>query len=196
VVDDAPAVQTQIAAIVVDMGCEHVGFLSAREFLDQFDERLVNCVVLDLYLPDGTGLEILQELSLRASAVPVVFMSSRAQVSEAVASLQLGSIDFLEKPFPSEKMRQSLVAALALDARQRSAGAEVASCRARLAGLTGRETDVLHRIVWGAASKQVARELGISQKTVEAHRARIMLKTRAESLAELVRLYLAAGMQP
>jgi FixJ family two-component response regulator len=147
--------------------------------------------VLDLNLPDMSGLQVLEELVARDCWIPVLCISAHARVSDAVRALQLGGIDFLEKPFDLEAMRAALQRGLAEDRARRNRALLRAGMLARLADLTPREREVMDLVVQGMANKAVAAALGVRPKTVEVHRANVMRKTAAESLAELVRLHLA-----
>lgn len=196
VVDDEPAILGLFRNMGRSAGFEVAGYGSAKEFFAGFDESRIGCLVLDLNLPDGTGIEILQELSARGHQLPVVFMSGMARVSEAVNALKLGSIDFIEKPFDLQQMITALRKAIAADGQRRSATATTDEIRRRFARLTAREVEVMELVVDGAANKEVAAKLGLSPKTVEVHRANVMRKTQANSLAELVRLCMARNGTP
>ena len=164
---------------------------SGSHFLAEVDDERPGCIVLDLMLPDATGIDVLRKLVERGCRLPVVFMSGIARVSEAVEALKLGSIDFLEKPFDIEDMSAALQRAVAIDRERRRDGLDRELLRRRFASLTPREAQVMEHIVRGAANKEVAALLGLSHKTVEVHRANVMRKTRAGSLAELVRMHVA-----
>lgn len=190
VVDDEVPIQTLFRSLCKNAGVEVATYGTAQEFLDAFDDARVGCLVLDLNLPDRTGLDVLQELANRQSHVPVVFMSGMARVSEAVNALKLGSIDFVEKPFDLQVMLDSIQRAIAHDRQRRSTTATTDDLQRRFDRLTARETEVMALVVAGAANKEVAARLGLSPKTVEVHRSNVMRKTEASSLAELVRMHL------
>lgn len=196
VVDDEPAILGLFRSMGRNAGFEVAGYGTAKEFFERYDETRTGCLVLDLNLPDGTGIEILQEMSARGHQMPVVFMSGMARVSEAVSALKLGSVDFVEKPFDLHQMITTLHKAIAKDEQRRSTSATADEIRRRFARLTARELEVMELVVAGAANKEVAAQLGLSPKTVEVHRANVMLKTEAQSLAELVRLHLARNPAP
>jgi two-component system, LuxR family, response regulator FixJ len=191
VVDDEPTIQALFRRMATLGGFEVATWGSGRELLDALDDARPGCLVIDLVLPDLTGIEVLEEVSRRQCQLPVVFMSGMARVAEAVKALKLGSVDFLEKPFDVQTMIGTLQRAIALDQQRRAAGADREELRARFQRLTRRETEVMEQIVQGAANKEVAARLGLSPKTVEVHRANVMRKTRAGSLAELVRMHVA-----
>jgi two-component system, LuxR family, response regulator FixJ len=191
VVDDEPSIQALFRRMSQNAGFEVVTFGTANEFLDQFDDSRPGSLVLDLNLPDRTGIEVLEELAARGTQIPVVFMSGMARVSEAVRALKLGSIDFVEKPFEPKLMIETIHRAIAEDLERRNATASTEDIERRFARLSPREIEVLELVVNGAANKEVAAKLGLSPKTVEVHRANVMRKTGANSLAELVRIFLA-----
>lgn len=191
VVDDETSIQALFRSMGKNAGFEVATYGTAGEFLNNFDDRRTGCLVLDLNLPDRTGLDILRELATRGCQVPVVFMSGMARVSEAVNALKLGSVDFVEKPFDLQVMIAALRSAIAKDEQRRNSSATTSDIQRRFARLTQREAEVMELVVNGAANKEVAARLGLSPKTVEVHRANVMRKTESQSLAELVRLHLA-----
>ncbi|GAB4159714.1 MAG: response regulator FixJ [Planctomycetota bacterium] len=192
VVDDEPAIQSLFSQMLEDQDAEVRLYSRASDFLSALDESRPGCLVLDLKLPDMSGLEVLQELSRRESRIPVVFMSGLAKVSDAVSALKLGSLDFVEKPFAISRMTDAINRALEYDRDRRRAEVELEALRSRLSTLTPRETEVMGLVVKGHPNKVIASILGVSPKTVEVHRANVMRKTKSSSLAELVKLSLAA----
>lgn len=195
VVDDEASIRGLFTRMRDVLGAEVVTCETAKELFESLDDGQAGCIVLDLVLPDLTGIEVLNELARRGCQLPVVFMSGMARVSEAVAALKLGSIDFIEKPFTLEQMTAAIHRAIGIDLDRRRSADDEAQLLDRFRHLTPREVEVMERIVRGAANKEVAAELGLSPKTVEVHRANIMRKTRAGSLAELVRMHVAAHVQ-
>ncbi len=191
VVDDEPAIQNLFAQMGASGGFEVVAHPTGADLLEHLDDSRPGCLVLDLMLPDLTGLQLLQQLAARGCRLPVVFMSGMARVCEAVKALKLGSIDFLEKPFDLPQMLAAIQRAIQVDVARRLAGAGTAALRDRFARLTRREAEVMEQVVHGAANKTIAAELGLSPKTIEVHRANVMRKTQAASLAELVRMHVA-----
>ena len=191
VVDDEPTIQQ----LFVQLGrLERLAvrtWTRGADFLAAFDESQPGCLVLDLNLPDMSGLQVLEQLAQRGSQIPVVFMSGLAKVSQAVAALKLGSLDFVEKPFAIDDMLAAIHRALDSDRERRATNLQQHHLRERFAALTPRETEVMDLVVQGHANKIVAATLGVSPKTVEVHRANVMRKTGANSLAELVRLKIA-----
>ncbi len=193
VVDDEPAIQALFERIGRQCGFEVLCHGTAASFLTGFETDRPGCLVIDLMLPDRSGIEVLQEVTRRGSELPVVFMSGMARVSEAVQALKLGSIDFVEKPFDVQHITTVLRRAVDLDLKRRRRDADHDELRRRFESLTKRETEVMEQIVRGAANKEVAAALGLSHKTVEVHRANVMRKTMAGSLAELVRMHVAVA---
>lgn len=193
VVDDDTSIQSLFRTICAQAGYDVQVFGSIAAFQNRAGDDRSGCLVLDLMLPDGTGIDVLQELSQQGSKMPVVFMSGMASVSEAVKALKLGSLDFVEKPFELSCMREALQRAVALDLQRRVCAVEMSHLRRRFASLSPREVEVMERIVRGAANKEVALQLGLSPKTVEVHRANVMRKTGANSLAELVRMHVTVN---
>jgi len=192
VLDDESAIQALFERIGQLCGFEVDCHSTAASFLDSFDGERAGCLVIDLMLPDRSGIEVLQEVTDRGCELPVVFMSGMARVSEAVQALKLGSIDFVEKPFDVQQIAEVLRRAVDMDQRRRQQDQDHDELRRRFETLTRRERQVMEQIVRGAANKTVAASLGLSHKTVEVHRANVMRKTQAGSLAELVRMHVAA----
>lgn len=172
-------------------------FDSAEEFLEAYDVERPGCLVLDVRLPGMSGLALQEVMRARRVRLPVIVTTGFADVSTAVAMLKRGAVDFFEKPYSDQLLLERVQEAVELDARLRRMRRERDELAARLACLTSRERAVFDEVVHGKANKVMAMELGISEKTVEAHRARVMQKLGASSLADLVRLdVLAAGSEP
>lgn len=191
VIEDDAFISDQFARLDGTCGFAVATYPTATSFLAEFDDQRPGCIVIDLVLPDMSGIELLQMLAGRDCKLPVVFMSGMARVSEAVKAIQLGSIDFLEKPFEMAHMVDAAQKALHIDRKRREDGNDHDELLRRFASLTPRESEVMEHVVQGAANKEVAARLGLSPKTIEVHRANVMRKTRARSLAELVRLHVA-----
>ena len=192
VVDDEAAIQALFERIGQLCGFEVDCHGTAESFLNAYSDDRPGCLVIDLMLPDRSGIEVLQEVTDRGCELPIVFMSGMARVSEAVQALKLGSIDFVEKPFDVQKIAEVLRRAVDLDVQRRRQSEDKEAMMRRFESLTRRERQVMEQIVRGAANKEVAASLGLSHKTVEVHRANVMRKTQAGSLAELVRMHVAA----
>jgi two-component system, LuxR family, response regulator FixJ len=193
IVDDDEAVRSALRLLIRSVGLQAQAHPSAQEFLDSYDTRTPGCLVLDVRMPGMSGLELQQELNGRGATIPVVFITGHGDVPMAVAAMQQGAFDFLQKPFRDQELLDRVHKALARDAQTRASMAAHAEILARLATLTPRETEVLGLVTRGKANKVIGAELGVSQRTVEIHRAHVMEKMRAHSLAELVRMVLDAG---
>jgi two-component system response regulator FixJ len=188
VVDDDAAVRDSVGELVRSVGISARLFASAQEFLDAYDPNAPGCLVLDLRLPGMSGLELHRELVGRGIETPTIFLTAYADIPTAVNALQQGAVDFVEKPFRGQPLLDSINRAIALDAELRRHRAERAAVTALLDTLTDRERELLDWVIEGFTNKVIAQKLGISQKTVEQHRGRIMRKMKVGSLAELVRL--------
>ncbi|MCA8952453.1 MAG: response regulator transcription factor [Planctomycetes bacterium] len=189
VLEDEPAIQALFRNIGRIAGVEVATFGTIGQFEAGFDCDRVGCIVLDLNLPDGSGIDVLERLSQQECHVPVIFMSGIARVSEAVEAFRLGSLDFVEKPFDLDTMLAALNRAIETDRKRRNSSAGLREVRRRFDRLSPRETEVMELVVQGAANKEVAAHLGLSPKTIEVHRANVMRKTEAQSVAELVRMH-------
>ncbi len=188
VIDDDAAVRDSLALLVRSVGLESRTFASATEFLCAFDSGMDGCLVVDIRMPGMSGLDLQQALNDRGCRLPLLFITGHGDVAMAVRAMRAGALDFIEKPFRDQELLDRINQALTLSAQQRSTLAEVAEIRARIATLTPREREIMDRIVAGQANKVIAVELGLSERTVEIHRAKVMSKTRVHSLAELVTL--------
>jgi RNA polymerase sigma factor (sigma-70 family) len=193
VVDDDPAMRDALGWLLRSAGHTVEAFPSAEAFLAADDPERPGCLVLDVRMPGMDGLALQAALNARGASRPAVILTGHADVALAVQAVKAGAVDFLEKPFDDAVLLARVAEALAADDRLRVAQAEREAVRDRLAALTPREQEVLELIVAGHANKEIAAVLGVSPRTVEVHRARVMEKTGAQSVAELVRLVLAAG---
>jgi FixJ family two-component response regulator len=192
VVDDDVAIQSLFRRLCAQAGLDIRTYGTLASFRARAPENRPGCLVLDMMLPDGTGLDLLRELAVSGGTMPVVFMTGMGNVADAVQALQLGGLDFVEKPFELARIRQALSRGIALDIEERQRASEHVRLLQRFAALTARETEIMDLVVQGTSNKAVAWQLGLSPKTVEVHRANVMRKTGAASLAELVRLHVAA----
>ncbi len=194
VVDDDEAVGDSIEALLSSVGHEAEVFVSARQFLESFDPSGAACILLDVRMPEMDGLTLLERMGADRRGVPVIMVTGHGDVPLAVRAMQAGAADFVEKPFEEARLLQSIKVAIS-----NAASAPVApddSLTARFARLTPRETDVMRQMVIGHPNKIIAYNLGLSPRTVEIHRGRVMRKTGAESLSHLVRLAIKAGHDP
>lgn len=190
IVDDDEAVRSSLRFLIRSVGLPAQVYASAADFLAAYDRRDPGCLLLDVRMPGMSGLELQQELNRRGATLPVVFITGHGDVPMAVEAMQQGAFDFLQKPFRDQDLLDRVQRAMARDAESRARLAARAEIRARLATLTPRETEVMQLITRGKANKVVGAELGVSQRTVEIHRAHVMEKMHATSLAELVRMVL------
>jgi len=193
VVDDDPGVLDAVRLLLRSVGLPSRGFASAREFLDAHDPEIPGCLVLDLRMPGMSGMELQSRLRERGSEIPIIFVTAHGDVPTAVEAVKAGAVDFIQKPFQDQKLLDKIHQALALDARTREVREQRRAIRKRLGELTPREAEVLRLVVAGKLNKTIARELGISQRTVEIHRARVMEKMEAGSVSELVQMVMKTG---
>lgn len=190
VVDDDEGVRNSVRFLLKSVGLAARTFASAREFLDGYQPRQPGCVVLDVRMPGMSGLELQEQLNLRGAVIPVIFITGHGDIPMAVEAMQHGAFDFLQKPFRDQDLIDRIQRALDRDTRNRAALAQHDRIRGRFDSLTPREREVLNLMTRGKPNKVMAAELGVSQRTVEIHRARVMEKTGAASLAQLVRMVL------
>jgi two-component system, LuxR family, response regulator FixJ len=188
VVDDDQAICNSLRLLLKSVGLATQTMGSATEFLAAYQQGQPGCLVLDVRMPGMSGLELQQELNLRGATLPVIFITGHGDVPMAVEAMQHGAFDFLEKPFRDQELIDRIQRALAKDGKTRTALKEHERIRERLESLTPREREVLTLMTQGKPNKVMAHELGVSQRTVEIHRARVMEKSGASSLAQLVRM--------
>jgi FixJ family two-component response regulator len=194
VVDDDDAVRNSLAALLESDGLATEVFASAQAFLDAYPAPPDGCLVVDVKMPGMSGLELQQRLAADGADLPVIVITGHGDIPMAVKALKSGAFDFIEKPFDDTAFLDSVRSALDQTARERSLRALAASASARIGRLTAREDDVMRQLVVGQPNKVIAHNLGISPRTVELHRARVMEKMRARSLSELVRMAIAIGL--
>lgn len=190
VVDDDAALRRSIAFLAESVGWRAVTYDGARRFLDEAGLDEPGCLILDVRMPEMSGLELQHELKRRGAVLPIIFVTGHADVGLAVEAMKQGAFDFIEKPFRDQLLldgiakavRHSVTALESQDRRQLSTQ--------RLALLTPRERDVALLVAQGHANREIARQLGISEKTVHIHRGRVMEKTQLRSAAALARLFM------
>ena len=192
VVDDDVAVCTSLRLLLRSVGLPAVTCASAAEFLAQFDPDCPGCIVLDIRMPGMSGIELQQVLNERHSITPIVFITGHGDVPMAVEAMQAGAIDFIQKPFRDQELLDRINRALSSDQALRAELGGRDGIRQRMARLTPREREVLELVTQGKANKVIAADLDVSQRTVEIHRARVMEKMGAGSLAHLVRMVIEA----
>jgi FixJ family two-component response regulator len=196
VIDDDNSVRRALERLLRSVDLEVETFSSAREFFDRPLPNRPACVVLDLRLPGPSGLDLQESLIQAGYDVPIIFISGHADVPSSVRAIKAGAIDFLQKPFSDQALLDIIHRALRHDREARKEWAELAAIRQRFDTLTPRERDVLGLVIQGRLNKQIAGDLGISEKTVKFHRGRVMEKTQAGSVAELVRQSDRLGLRP
>lgn len=195
VVDDDEGVRDSLRFLLKSVGLTTKTLGSAAEFLDSYNVNHPGCLVLDVRMPAMSGLELQQQLNVRGAMIPVIFITGHGDIPMAVEAMQHGAFDFLQKPFRDQDLIDRLQKALAKDAENRTELRQRDQVQSRFDTLTPREHEVLVLMVRGLPNKIMAAELGVSQRTVEIHRARVMEKTAAGSLAHLVRMYLDLNPQ-
>jgi FixJ family two-component response regulator len=188
VVDDDEAVCNSLRLLLKSVGLASQTMSSAAGFLAAYQPGQPGCLVLDVRMPGMSGLELQQELNVRGATIPVIFITGHGDVPMAVEAMHHGAFDFLQKPFRDQDLIERIQRALAQDASTHAALKEHAQIRERLSSLTPREREVMQLMTEGKPNKVMAHVLGVSQRTVEIHRARVMEKSGASSLAQLVRM--------
>jgi two-component system, LuxR family, response regulator FixJ len=192
-IDDDPSVRDSLSLLLSLKGVHTQLFANADSFIEAFGPDWAGCVLTDLRMPGMTGLELQSALRARHIELPVVVLTAHGDVATARAALKNGAFDFLEKPIDDVLLLEVLGNALRADRERRAAATTRASVNARLERLTAREREILALITAGHPNREVAAQLGISPRTVEVHKARIMEKLECHSLAELIRTNIAAG---
>ncbi|MGI9219933.1 MAG: response regulator transcription factor [Woeseiaceae bacterium] len=191
IVDDDPAIRIAMQALLESVNIKHEIFASADEFLQGEKNRRSGCLVLDIRMPGLGGLELQDELITRDSTLPIIFITGHGDVPMAVDAMQKGAVDFIQKPFRDQELLDRIREALSTDRQRREELDHHAEVASRLDRLTKREKEVFDLVVTGKPNKVIAYELDVSQRTVEIHRARVMEKMEAKSLADLVRMHMA-----
>jgi FixJ family two-component response regulator len=192
VVDDDPAMLELVTLQLTTAGLRVVSFRSAREALAHYSDKSAHCIISDVRMPDMDGLALQKELSRRKSRAPFIIITAHGDIPLAVAALQAGAVDIIEKPFTSVRLVSAIDRALTLRVQSDRANSARDAARSKLALLTPREEEILLCLVDGEPSKAIASALDISLRTVEVHRANIMRKLKVRTMAELVRLALSA----
>ena len=195
VVDDDDAVRNSIRLLLKTVGHAVTMYPSPEEFLGAYNDDHPGCLLLDIRMPKMNGLELQQILNRRGAIIPVVFISGHADVPIAVEAMQHGAFDFLQKPFRDQDLLDRVQRALDRDAANRRQLTEISRIRGRIDTLTPREREVLQLVAAGKLNKVIAAELNVSPRTVEIHRARVMEKMEAPSLAQLVRMVMEVERQ-
>jgi two-component system response regulator FixJ len=194
IVDDDAAIRDSLRMMLEMAGYKVRDFASAQSFLSDADLQ-GGCLIVDIRMPGMGGLELQEELVRRKANVPVIVITGHGDVPLAVRAMRAGAMDFVEKPFESERMLQSVADALEAGQRAQTRASEAKAARELLELLTPREREILDQLVKGHANKVVAHQLGISPRTVEIHRASIMEKLHARNLSNVVRTAMAASWE-
>ncbi len=195
-VDDDDAVRTSLHALLETAGYRTAQFESGTDFLEFTEIGVGACVLLDVKMPGPDGLEVQRRLNDRGETLPVIILTGHGDIAMAVQAMRAGAVDFLEKPLSREQLLTSVARAIDIDDSVRQDQRERSEIGTRLGELTTRERQVLERLVLGRTNKFVARELGISARTIEVYRRNVMLKMGADSLSHLVRMTVLAGIDP
>ena len=193
VVDDDQAVRDSLALLVQSVGLDVETFASARDFLDAYRPDRRGCLITDIRMPGMSGLELQEQLSADGHHISVIVLTGFGDVPTAVRALKGGAVDFVQKPFNPQGLLDLVQQAIVRDGEIREDAAREAELAQRMALLTPREQEVMALVVAGKANKVIAIDLSISERTVELHRARIMKKMQARSLAELMRMVLPSS---
>ena len=188
VVDDDEAVCRSLSVLIEDIGLEVRTFTSAQQFLGAYDPQQSGCLVLDVRMSGMSGLELQSRLKELGYEIPIIIITGHADVPMAVEAMKAGALDFIEKPFRDQILLDNIQKAIEVDAQTRRNRKESQDVQSRIQNLTRRERQIMDLLVLGKTNKTIAYELGISQKTVDFHRANILDKAGVDSVVELLRL--------
>ena len=188
IVDDDDEVRDSLEDLVDSVGLKAEIFASAQEFLAAYDPLRAGCLVLDIRMPGMSGLELQEKLGEQQAVLPIIFITGHGDVPMAVEAMRRGAVDFIQKPFRDQDLLDRINSALAQGVGRREDMEEQRAIEERIHSLTRRERQVMEMVVEGKANKVIAIDLGLSQRTVEVHRANVMEKMRAKTLAGLVRM--------
>lgn len=186
VVDDDVSVREAIRNLLRSVGLKVESFRTAQDFLVS-DPRGLGCLILDVRLPGASGLELQRQLIERNREIPIIFITGHGDIPMSVKAIKAGAVEFLTKPFRDQDLLDAVQQAIDRDLERRSREQEMSDLRERHASLTPRELEVMRFVVRGLINKQIASEMGVTESTVKMHRGQLMLKMKAESLADLIR---------
>jgi FixJ family two-component response regulator len=192
IVDDDEGVRDALSMLLDTIGQVYELYSSAPEFLESYDESKGGCLVLDIRMPRMSGLELQAKLNERKATLPIIFITGHGDIAMAVEAMRQGGLDFIRKPFRDQDLLDRINEALEIDAGKRKKGLDRQQLLDKIASLTEREREVFHRVADGEMNKVIAFDLGISQRTVEAHRSQVMTKLGVRTLAQLVRIKIEA----
>jgi two-component system response regulator FixJ len=191
IVDDDEQVRRSLSLLIASAGFKAETYASAEALLSAYDPRWPGCILLDIRMSGMGGLELQSEFQARGIRIPIIIVSGFADVTSVVRAVKNGAVDVLEKPFKDEDLLQRVQAAIERDRQDRQTGAQLTS---RIASLSNRQREVMQLLLTGKGTKEIARDLGISTKTLEKHRALVLTKMGVESVVELMRLVLAPNL--
>lgn len=196
IVDDDAGVLKGLSRLLRTRGYDIQAFTSPKEFLATHDPSISGCAILDISMPDLDGLELQQALTAKGSQRPVIFLTGAGDIPTSVRAMKAGAIDFLTKPVDDADLLTAIARAVRIDFESRHVSAEREAIKARFAGLTPREHEVMTHVIAGRLNKQIAGDLGTVEKTIKVHRGRVMEKLGVRSVADLVRLAEKAEIYP
>lgn len=196
IVDNDPSMRRSLKRLLRSIGFNVETFASAQEFLSRDPIIGPACLVLDVQMPGLSGLDLQDELAARHRSIPIIFISGHGTIPMSVRAMKGGAADFFTKPFDDQDLVDAIGKAIDEDGKARQEQTELAEIQRRIDSLTPREREVLHLVIAGRLNKQIAFALGTSEKTIKVHRAHVMEKMQAGSLAELVRLADRLGIRP
>ncbi len=194
IVDDNQAVRTLLTDLIDSVGIKVQSYATASDFLSDYSAELLGCLILDIRMPGMSGLELQQELNRRESNLPIILMSGHGDIPMAVQAMREGALDFIQKPFRNQELLDMVNRALEICEKQQNDQNQTQSIKQRIHSLTSREHQVMQMIVDGKTNKVIAVDLGLSQRTIEVHRANVMHKLEAHSMADLVRIVTQTDM--
>jgi FixJ family two-component response regulator len=190
IVDDDEGMRRALTVLMTTVGYQAMAFARPTDFLEKYDPEQHACVVLDVRMPQMSGLEVQQQLNRRGSILPVILVTGHGDIPMAVQAMKDGAFDFLQKPFRDQDLLDRINAAIKQDGENRAMLDQQADLKRRADSLTPREREVMGLVVDGKANKVIAIDLGLSERTVEIHRANVMEKMGARSVAHLVKMHL------
>jgi len=192
-IDDDHAVRDALELLLESASFKTAAFENAQAFLDAYSQDSAGCLVLDIRMPDMSGMELQDALVAKGITLPIIFLTGHGNVSMSAKAFRTGAVDFMEKPFDASALLERIREAIQLDRTNRETTARRENARARLSTLTQREHQVMLLVVAGKVNKEIAAELDLSHRTVEIHRGRVMEKTGTRSLTKLIELAITSG---